>query len=75
VRGAPSSLWVYRGLVIEYDAMSGRTHQPLHRDASLLSCVVPLSELGEYEGGGTYIEPLGSVGEVNPLYPQDSREY
>ena len=52
------SLWVYRGLVICYDAAAGLTHQPIHRDGALISCVVPLSASSEYEGGGTYVEPL-----------------
>ena len=52
------SLWVYRGLVICYDADAGLTHQPIHRDGALISCVVPLSASSEYEGGGTYVEPL-----------------
>ena len=51
-------LWVYRGLVICYDADAGLTHQPVHRDGALISCVVPLSASSEYEGGGTYVEPL-----------------
>ena len=54
-------LWVYRGLVINYDAAAGLTHQPMHRDASLISCTVPLSRRTEYEGGGTWIEPLGQA--------------
>mmetsp|Transcript_10774 Transcript_10774/g.19991 ORF Transcript_10774/g.19991 Transcript_10774/m.19991 type:complete len:456 (-) Transcript_10774:35-1402(-) len=54
-----SSLWIYSGLVIHYDASARLTHQPMHRDSSLVSCVIPLSERHEYEGGGTYIEPLG----------------
>ena len=55
----PTQLWVYRGLVIKYDASAGLTHQPVHRDGALISCVVPLSERAEYAGGGTYIEQLG----------------
>ena len=51
-------VWVYRGLVICYDADAGLTHQPVHRDGALISCVVPLSASSEYEGGGTYVEPL-----------------
>ena len=56
--GDATQLWVYRGLCIHYDATAGLTHQPIHRDGSLLSCVVPLSRRDEYEGGGTYLEPL-----------------
>ena len=57
VRSA-SSLYVYRSLVIHYDAAAGLTHQPLHRDGSLISCTIPLNGRGEYCGGGTLIEPL-----------------
>ena len=56
-----TELFVYRGLVINYDAAAGLTHQPIHRDGSLVSCVVPLSTRAEYRGGGTYIEPLGKA--------------
>ena len=55
----PTSMWIYRGLVVNYDAAAGLTHQPMHRDGSLISCVIPLSPLDEYESGGTYVEPLG----------------
>ena len=54
-----TDLWIYRGLVIKYEAAAGLTHQPIHRDGALISCVVPLSTRDEYDGGGTYIEPLG----------------
>ena len=54
-----TDLWVYRALVINYDHSAQLTHQPIHRDHSLISCVVPLSERREYSGGGTFIEPLG----------------
>lgn len=56
----PAELYVYRGLVIQYDAEAELTHQPLHRDGCSLSCIVSLSERHEYEGGGTYLEPLGT---------------
>ena len=55
----PTQLFVYRGLCIHYDAAAGLTHQPIHRDGALISCVVPLSRRDEYDGGGTYLEPLG----------------
>mmetsp|Transcript_23400 Transcript_23400/g.42920 ORF Transcript_23400/g.42920 Transcript_23400/m.42920 type:complete len:390 (-) Transcript_23400:113-1282(-) len=54
-----TALWIYRGLVIQYDAEAGLTHQPMHRDGALISCVMPLSERSDYQGGGTYIETLG----------------
>eukprot|EP00965_Chrysotila_dentata_P204309 6182257-Pleurochrysis_carterae.AAC.3 len=53
-----SELYVYRALVIEYDAAAGLTHQPVHRDASLVSLIVPLNNASEYAGGGTFIESL-----------------
>ena len=57
--GDATDLWVYRGLVVQYDAAAGLTHQPTHRDGALISCVIPLSERAAYEGGGTFVEPLG----------------
>jgi tetratricopeptide (TPR) repeat protein len=57
---APSELAVYDALVIRYDAERGGTRQPTHRDASLLSLNIALSDTSDYEGGGTHFESLGS---------------
>lgn len=54
-------LVVYRALVVQYDAAARLTHQPVHRDAALLSVIVPLNCRSDYEGGGTWIEPLGKA--------------
>lgn len=53
-----TSLWIHGGYVVRYDATASLSHQPIHRDPSLISCVIPLNEQHEYEGGGTYFEPL-----------------
>ena len=53
-----TKLIVYRALVVQYDEAARLTHQPVHRDASLISMIVPLNDCSEYKGGGTYIEPL-----------------
>lgn len=58
VVGDPKDLVLYRALVVQYDAAAGLTHQPVHRDHSLVTCVVTLNERTEYSGGGTYIEAL-----------------
>jgi len=55
----PSALFVYDALVIRYDASAGLTHTPIHRDNSLITCVISLSEKQEYVGGGTFMEPIG----------------
>ena len=57
--GDPGNLFVYRALVINYDAAAGLTRQPVHRDGCLLSVTIPLSDASEYTGGGTYVEALG----------------
>lgn len=57
--GDPSELRLYRALVVHYDALAGLTHQQMHRDHSLVTCVVTLNERHEYSGGGTMIEALG----------------
>eukprot|EP00908_Phaeocystis_cordata_P016516 Transcript_27775.p1 GENE.Transcript_27775~~Transcript_27775.p1 ORF type:complete len:294 (+),score=72.44 Transcript_27775:208-1089(+) len=57
--GAGSELHLYRALVVQYDAAQGLTHQQVHRDHALVTCVVTLNERSEYAGGGTYIEDLG----------------
>jgi len=57
--GAAQDLLIYRALVVQYEWAAGLTHQEVHRDGSLLTCVVTLNDQHEYEGGGTYIEDLG----------------
>lgn len=52
-------LRIYRALVVQYDAAAGLTHQEMHRDHSLLTCVITLNDRSEYRGGGTMIEALG----------------
>jgi tetratricopeptide (TPR) repeat protein len=60
-RSPTKQLVVYRALVVQYDVAAQLTHQPVHRDAALLSVIVPLNCRSEYEGGGTWIEPLGKA--------------
>ena len=59
--GDPRRLVLYRALVVQYDAAAGLTHQPVHRDHSLVTCVVTLNERREYTGGGTWLEDLGAA--------------
>jgi len=59
--GPPTDLLIYRALVVQYDAAAGLTHQEVHRDGSLVTCVINLSERSEYTGGGTYLEALGTA--------------
>ena len=60
--GVPAeSLRVYDSLIIRYDAARNATRQPMHRDASLLSLNVALSDEDEYAGGGTLFEGSGEV--------------
>ncbi|KAL1523054.1 hypothetical protein AB1Y20_018014 [Prymnesium parvum] len=56
-----AELFVYRALVVQYDAAAGLTRQPVHRDAALLSVIISLSERGEYTAGGTWIEAMGKA--------------
>jgi len=56
--GAPEQLLIYRALVVQYEFAAGLTHQEVHRDGSLVTCVVTLNSQNEYAGGGTYMEPL-----------------
>ena len=56
-----SRLFVYRSLVVQYDAAAQLTHQPTHRDGALVSVIVPLNPPSEYAGGGTHIEALGEA--------------
>jgi len=56
---AAEDLYVYRAIVVQYDAAAGLTHQPVHRDGSLVTAIISLNARDEYCGGGTWIEPLG----------------
>ena len=54
-----SSLRIHDSLIIHYDAAQGAASQVTHRDASLLSVNIALSQRGlDYEGGGTFFEGL-----------------
>ena len=59
--GDPRDLLIYRALVVGYDAAAGLTHQEVHRDGSLVTCVVSLSDRADYSGGGTYLEALDAA--------------
>ena len=59
--GDPQLLRIYRALVVQYDAAAGLTHQEVHRDGSLVTCVVTLNPRDEYTGGGTYLEALDAA--------------
>ena len=59
--GRPEDLLIYRALVVQYDAAAGLTHQEVHRDGSLVTCVVTLNPQDEYTGGGTYLEALDAA--------------
>ncbi|CAM9268182.1 unnamed protein product [Discosporangium mesarthrocarpum] len=53
-----ASLLVYDALVIKYNATQAPGGQPVHRDNSLVSINIALNPEDEYEGGGTWMEPL-----------------
>ena len=57
--GPAKDLLIYRALVVQYEYAAGLTHQKVHRDGALVTCVVPLNDMSEYTGGGTYMESLG----------------
>lgn len=44
--------------IVKYNASAGQTRLGLHRDAPLLTGIIPLNGLHEYGGGGTFIETL-----------------
>jgi hypothetical protein len=54
-----SDLTVYDGLILGSIAPS--RSQPVHRDASLLTLNVVLSDIDSYTGGGTYIEGISDT--------------
>lgn len=44
--------------VVKYNASAGQTRLGVHRDAPLLTGIIPLNSHGAYRGGGTLIEAL-----------------
>lgn len=52
---------IFTAKVLKYDAASGNDYLGVHHDGSLLTFLIGLNGLGEYEGGGTYMEALGKA--------------
>lgn len=50
---------IFSAKVLKYDASTLNDYLGVHHDGSLLTFLVALNKLEEYQGGGTYIEPLG----------------
>lgn len=46
--------------IVKYNATAGQNSLGVHRDGPLIAATIPLNGLGEYDGGGTYIEALHS---------------
>ena len=59
-------LTLHDALIIGYGHLSNgdgpSKAQPIHRDSSLISLNIALSENNSYEGGGTYFEGLDGIG-------------
>ncbi len=53
---------LYDGLVL--GNLAPTQSQPIHRDASLLTLNVALSSTSDYDGGGTYIEALDDIMQI-----------
>jgi len=52
---------IFTAKVLRYDASSGNDYLGVHHDGSLLTFLIALNDLDEYEGGGTYMEALGKA--------------
>jgi Tfp pilus assembly protein PilF len=50
---------IFSAKVLKYDASTLNDYLGVHHDGSLMTFLIALNKLDEYEGGGTYIEPLG----------------
>jgi hypothetical protein len=44
--------------VVKYYASAGQCRLATHRDGPLVACMVALNDLGDYDGGGTFVEAL-----------------
>jgi len=52
---------IFTAKVLKYDAATGNDYLGVHHDGSLLTFLIGLNGLDEYEGGGTYMEALGKA--------------
>ena len=52
---------IFTAKVLKYDAASGNDYLGVHHDGSLLTFLIGLNELENFEGGGTYFEALGKA--------------
>lgn len=52
---------IFTAKVLKYDAASGNDYLGVHHDGSLLTFLIGLNGLDEYDGGGTYMEALGKA--------------
>mmetsp|Transcript_66254 Transcript_66254/g.149578 ORF Transcript_66254/g.149578 Transcript_66254/m.149578 type:complete len:323 (+) Transcript_66254:98-1066(+) len=59
--GGAKNLRIFDAKVLKYNATAGQAFLGVHRDGSLLTAILALNSDAEYEGGGTYLEPLGKA--------------
>ena len=52
-------VFIHDAFIVRYDADGGQKHLPLHRDQSTHSFTIALNSPEEYDGGGTWLAPLG----------------
>ena len=52
-------VFIHDAFIVRYDADGGQKHLPLHRDQSTHSFTIALNSPDEYDGGGTWLAPLG----------------
>jgi len=55
---APTLLRCSAASIVKYNATAGQTGLAVHRDGPGLAITIPLNQLSEYDGGGTFIEAL-----------------
>ena len=52
-------LWLRDFFLVKYDASAGQSHLPQHRDSSVFSFVIQLSDKADFAGGGTHFTHVG----------------
>ncbi|KAJ1453289.1 hypothetical protein M885DRAFT_524688 [Pelagophyceae sp. CCMP2097] len=57
----PTAVRVVDAFVVKYNATAGQSFLKPHRDGSVLSFNIALNDVGDYDGGGTWFEGLGSA--------------
>ena len=59
------NVFIHDAFIVRYDSDGGQNHLPLHLDQSTHSLTISLNAPEDYDGGGTWLVPLGHA--IRPI--------